>query len=854
MSVELRDKLKSLGTDPASDQPYINAIDQLYTASQNDELGQLDVLGLTGFIAYLQDKVNRADDRVDFGFLRIQTDIYRVRQLVLGTANATRLATSPTLATIAQGSSAVAAREDVANFYSDLKGMPVPTNVIGSAPDAGAPRRGAAEPPQAGAPRTGGPQTGGPSAAPGRERPRRAPRRGEPAWGCGSGRGGARPGARRTAARQRDRRAVHGHQDRRGADLVVHPAPGDDDRGEAASTTTSGLQVTGTIPATRTGVFTASSQAATPIEIVGQNPVVGAANIRTVTIAERLETPKAPEAQQYSVSSKYDVISGLKSLADTGMTLDDIQIPGMLLRNADNQIEFDEKTGQPLRTVKLLKDIDFNADILSEPTPHRDDESAYFVGAVELLDHTIAALRATEGRIQQYRLAIAACQKTLGELQDQGGQASARLQAIGDELAEARQDVSIARALLAEEQQRVQDINDRRDQVIAEQVKFLAFCRPRFAELRVDTPVRTLDPGLLADAVPACLADTLTPPPDLRAMVDLFRDAPVRWFTHLPRLLDFIDALPALQATLIGAQVQANLRYAVLPQIQLALPAAAQNSPQLLMAQTFSAPKASTTLGQSIQRVFSAQQQVVAQTRLTTAQLDLSTLDLAGWRRVRQQANDNLSLGDLISGAHGRSNVSQSAAAELDEIAGVATCLYGAFGRVLPIIRLQWAEILSQYDTPVDLRLLSNLPRWGQIAYADRQEMQDLAAWLYGRMDLTQPAALALMNDLVRVCLLLASHAPINAILAGAVAKPVTATAGSRIDLTVVDVAQVNVGMNVLVYNQSQVVARVVVEDLAAGQVSARVLAIQAQDSAGRPAASVQLASGARVQFTRMAQ
>ena len=55
----------------------------------------------------------------------------------------------------------------------------------------------------------------------------------------------------------------------------------------------------------------------------------------------------------------------------------------------------------------------------------------------------------------------------------------ALLGVIGDELAEARQDVSVARALLAEEQQRVADVNARRDQVVAEHARFLAFRSPQ---------------------------------------------------------------------------------------------------------------------------------------------------------------------------------------------------------------------------------------------------------------------------------------------------------------------------------------------------------------------------------------
>ena len=70
------------------------------------ERAQLDLRGVEGFIAYLKARADRADDLVDYGFIKIQTDVYRVRQLVLGTTAATRLAVSPALATIAQAETA----------------------------------------------------------------------------------------------------------------------------------------------------------------------------------------------------------------------------------------------------------------------------------------------------------------------------------------------------------------------------------------------------------------------------------------------------------------------------------------------------------------------------------------------------------------------------------------------------------------------------------------------------------------------------------------------------------------------------------------------------------------------------
>jgi hypothetical protein len=153
----------------------------------------------------------------------------------------------------------------------------------------------------------------------------------------------------------------------------------------------------------------------------------------------------------------------------------------------------------------------------------------------------------------------------------------------------------------------------------------------------------------------------------------------------------------------------------------------------------------------------------------------------------------------------------------------VAACLYSDFSAVLPVIRLNWAERLIQVDGPVNLANLGSLPRWGEIPILERKEMQALVDWLFSRINTGEPEAVAHINDLVRVCILLASHAPVADIIAGDVIRDTTVTPGARIDLTA-DLARVRLGMHVLLYNGSQAVARGVVENLASGVATARVL------------------------------
>src|SRR5690606_25144283 len=54
--------------------------------------------GLDDLISRLDTRIAAANDHIEFGFLRARTDIFRVRQSVLGVGNAGRLLTSPAAA------------------------------------------------------------------------------------------------------------------------------------------------------------------------------------------------------------------------------------------------------------------------------------------------------------------------------------------------------------------------------------------------------------------------------------------------------------------------------------------------------------------------------------------------------------------------------------------------------------------------------------------------------------------------------------------------------------------------------------------------------------------------------------
>jgi hypothetical protein len=75
------------------------------------------------------------------------------------------------------------------------------------------------------------------------------------------------------------------------------------------------------------------------------------------------------------------------------------------------------------------------------------------------------------------------------------------------------------------------------------------------------------------------------------------------------------------------------------------------------------------------------------------------------------------------------------------------------------------------------------------------------------------------------MCLLLASHAPVDRIVQGRMARPTTGVSpGVRIPLAVLDATRLRVGMHALLYRNDQLVARATVEDLGTQEVAARVV------------------------------
>jgi len=737
-----------------------NAIVDLWSRSKdNTDLNILDQKGLQEFINFLESKVARADDAVEFGFLQSRTNMYRIRQQVLGQADASRLATSSTLADIATRESAYATQKDLSAYFLAAKARQV----------------AAPEPAPAPATRAAAGIAAAAAAIPAADSEAFLLRdRAVGLQNMTTASSGFAIGGTATAMPRFEIGKVSGTSLQFGSgietsirkDLLAQPQ---------------GIELQSSVN-DKLKISRLFESPFTNIDVIEQSPIIGRSPA-SVIVGERLKQPAAIETRDFSLAGRQNVVENLALLG----IFKDLPVPGAALNFG--QVKPGTLPPEPIDEKAL---------------PKNADEVEYFSRAVHALDLTVAALRLGEGRVQAYRGAIALCRTTMAELLALQSQINQRLRVVETELAEARQDVSVAKALQAEERARVGRINERRQRILSEHVTFLAYQRPRSADLLLTPPWRRLDPGYVADPLPPCLNDSQPIPRELRAMTDLLRDAPLSWFATLPQSLDRIDRVDSLVRLFESARQTSN------PSISSAAVAVPITT-------------GSTPISQSIERIYGQRQQLVLQKRQLINQIDINAIAALSWQESRKQAEQILTLGTLLDGNHRRPEVTNQAATLLKQLSQVATCLHARFAAVRPALRLDWAERLSQFDEPVNLRTLTNLPRWGEIDDLGRRELQSLVDWLFQQFSSNQAEAIDFGSDLVRLSLLLACHAPVNQIISGRVLKPTTVQPDGRLQISM-DPLQVRIGMSVLVYsNSNTVVARGIVDDLNGGLATAKI-------------------------------
>jgi hypothetical protein len=531
-------------------------------------------------------------------------------------------------------------------------------------------------------------------------------------------------------------------------------------------------------------------------------PAIGKGfDLRTLTIAKRFDTGPVLLAYDYADVGLREVIAQIAKL-DLGFDQDET-VPDVTTGAAKRSVTFREIANG---TVKL-QDLEFVELVSDEERGDglQADTGRLLAKGVRRADATALILRRLEYYIARRRALIERAREVLNELHRGVAEANARLAVISMPLTEARHDVSVARALRLEEQQRVDAVNERRDALIRDEVKFLAYVRPRAVN-----PARHQAPGWKLDAanalapVPACLRRHDQPPDPLRSYVLLFRHAPARWFTDIAPRIRELDTREKL-IELLASTKRAALEFS--------------SEKRLLFAQhvTHVATQNALLAGFSI----------VEAARTLAAGVQLTKPDLHSWEQFRRQAEQHSSLGDIIDGKHGHAALARAAANLLEQVEDVATCLHAEFAAVPPAIRLTWVERYSQFDRPAPLNDLTLLPRYGSLERSARRRFQAFVDWLFQRVSKTERDAFNLINDLVRICLLLASHAPVKNLIAGHLPRPVPVRPGVLIPIRPFDPRLVKVGMEVHVWQADKIVARARVEDLHDGEVSARIERIQ---------------------------
>lgn len=751
------------------------------------DFNEIQESGVDGFAASIEAKIRTTNDAIDLGFVRARADIYRVRQYILGADVASRLVTSPSLADVAVREESARARgEQIHTFLQAAKDVSV-TPAPGSGSTTGGAR-------------------GGTPAAPGSATPQFM------AFSLNNAMvSGAAPSAFRAAPAGESVLARYtSYTTEATSTPMMFVAPQYAPTGIATVAGTGFTQSAGTTflqqsrgTTSIAGLYSGTYLASPGVrDIQAQQPLVGYVD-RTVSVAERLKESPAVEAHRYALAGKRAVRDSLAKLIKLdenqrrqGIAVGDLIAPGYQAKTPPSPMR-EPTLDEVIKNPSDFDDLDDNV----AAGPSGLHESDYFGAAVQALDNAIAMMRLVEGRIELYNRLLADARSVHGELQAHIGEADARLRAIGVELEEARHDVGVAQALLAEEQARVDALNARRTAILNAHVKAVLFRRPRVADRFAVAPTAAAAAALVEAPAVACQRMHPAVPEELRAFATGFREAPLRWFPGLHAHLGLIDRLDVAQAAVTAVRLRAET--AIMSVVRT--PAGA--------------PKFVAAMGAA----FAAQRIAFEPRRMAALQLDVAHVATIGIVAARQRLIDTASLGDLIDPAHGRPDLGRHASVLLDAIAQVAACLHDGFGDVLPIARLEWAEMLSEFDRPAPLRSLAGLPRWGEVPIDLRRKQQGLVDWLFANIDGNIAEAEAAMNELVRVCILMAAHAPVDRIVSARLVAPVLVRIGARLDLAL-SAGAVRIGMTVLARaTDDRLVARAVVDDISDGVARARI-------------------------------
>lgn len=741
-------------------------------AIQVEEQARVEELGLEKLIDYLDRKADAADDLVESGFLKVRTDIFRLGQLLNNNALGTTFAASPSLANILERKPARADTVAVNLFASQLIANLAPSAIKGTPATTPAPAIRAS---RAGTALSAGAVT-------------------------------MRPTAFMDASVISTRITP--------ADFAATTAliPTEDHK-ITLSTSISTLATNTALSTTDRKTLTDAKALIDSLNVdklkeaglVGKFADDYVENFNTLSQKQlrkipldRLQPALAPTVRREIHDGRLEIFERLTrldiSLGD--VTTDFVDTPGTPVRPATPPTGGFRIERLRFQTLIARRQFETISEVVEGKSVVDADESRHFSSGVNYADMTMAALRAVEARIRQYRDFINYCRTMLAQVEDLMAQVSSALAIAESELEEARHDVATAQALLREEEARLKSINDHREQILQQQVPFIVFHRPRATLPSQPTPTRVLEPALAEDPVPACLNEDLPMPAEFAAFRDEFRDSPARWFVNVPRWIEKVDRWEHLR-TMVERAVS-----------------------RPVFERSQSLPLSAGRFKPALEGMLAVRNQLNRQLQTATSTLATLRLDTLSWLDLRREAHASLTLGQLID--TGPANLSREAATELDNLFKIGACLHQGFSLVPALVRLHWAERYSQFDGAADFRELSVLPQWDQIEFTLRRELQLETNWVFSRIDQKQPQAVELINDLVRAALLLASHSPVDELITGTVMEETRPAPGGLIRI-LADPLRVRLGMDVVLDSRNGLL-RGIVEDVSATHVSARVV------------------------------
>lgn len=803
--------------DGASLADRLDEIDTAYrggfarAAGQNRRFED-EKLGLSQVLDRLNAEADEADDFVDLNFTQVQTDLYRVRKFVLGETAAQKLLTNPAFATIAEQQTSTASAEKLAEFVTRSKGRAlVPLAEVTKAFDVPARTAGVGLATGGGRLATAGGPFGGMAAPAPAFTVRTTPRVVAKPVGIVPVTTGPVVFEGVTTTRETNRRVSEILE---GVKVAGKPAA------EAIVETKS-------VPSVLAGFLAIDAGTRA---IATQRPELEATlPPRVLTISQRFQEPPSTENLSYARSALSRLVAQLPQLR--------IRLKGRLVPTLDPKTVTPDGAG--VISLLRLQGIDpatgaaINLHPAGAPGPvdqyqqvpadliKEADEAEVTRIALDLVERKTSILRTIEAAIAERRQLLERAAETLMGLEAAVAAVTARLGSIDSKVGEARHDVQVARALWQEEQERTIRVNGKRDAVVAG-VRFFAYVRPRELDPSVRlTPASPLDLAGALPPVPACLRRHDQPPEELSEYLRLFRQAPARWFADIRGRLRELDTPDKCRRLLESAKRNAG-RYSD------------DAAPAEVIGRTRG----------SVARTYLGRWRGFEQRRAgTAAGLEKDGAPDLSWVEHQRLVSEHASLGDVVEARHGHADLAKQAMAVIEQIRDVATCLHAEFSAVPPALRLAWTERFSEFDAGTALRDLTLLPRWNELDRPSRRRFQEFVNFLFGRVDVADPEAFGLINDLVRITLLLSSHAPVAQLIAGHVPRTTPVSVGGLVLVRPMDPNLVRAGMSVVVWSRDRVVARAKVEDLRGGETAIRVHDI------ADPKATTHFDASMRVQF-----